>query len=202
MPSNKHPEDEEGYYQQWKTNKLISLKYNRAICMLAAGCSVTEVAKHLKITQRTVQQWFTQTEFNESLKFAIGITFKSALAKAATFADRGVEILIEISESPDTPTKNRIDALRLLFDILNKSNNFDVSENHRTFEKTQTINLLAQNSEIRRLAGIEAELESANETLLQRMRRRWRMIFPDLPFPEDDEELRRWYYDPNNDDVH
>ena len=191
------PEDDD-FFQKWKTNKLASLKYNRAICMLASGYTPAQVAKHLGVTQRAVQQWFHNSDFNESLRFAIGITLKSALAKAAEFADEGIQILIDIARDKDTPPRYRIDAIKLVFEVLLKANSHTINENLEISHLTDELNLLNHHASIKNLL----ESQGSNRFLpqprtpLEKMRTLWQIMYPDKPFPEDEDEFRRWYDDP------
>ncbi|MUG99771.1 hypothetical protein F7734_48865 [Scytonema sp. UIC 10036] len=188
-------EEQEDFYLTWRTNKLASLRYNRAICMLAAGYSPNEVAEHLGVTVRAVQMWFKEGDFNDSLRYAIHITFQSALSKAADFADRAVQILIDIAENPDTPSKQRIESIKLLFDILLRTTQ-SVPENPKVFELSEKIKVLNQATYFKSNNVVTTEIRPViSKTGLAEMRDVWTIIHPNEPFPEDETELRKWFDD-------
>ncbi len=200
MTSNSNDGDK--IFSDWKTNKLASLRYNRAICMLASGYTSQEVAKHLGVTQRSVQMWFKDSAFNDSLRYAINITFQSAVAKAADFADRAVDTLIKISEDVDTPAKYRIDAIKLLFDIVLKATtgNSNTPENYRNFklrENLATLNQYASVQNIIETQNISLEKPSLGSLNIEQMKILWTILYPDEPYPEDDNDLRNWYENGN-----
>lgn len=187
--------NEESRFLEWKSNKLDNLKYQRAIVMLASGYSGLEVAKHLGVTQRCVQKWFKEGSFNDSLKYAIHMTFQSAIAKAVDFADRAVAILIQIAEDADTPSKHRIEAIKVLFDICLRATQ-KTPENIREFELKENLTVLTQ------FANVQTVVKQHHIALdkpelgkgLEEMRTMWKLLYPDQPYPDDDQELRDWWY--------
>lgn len=189
-------DDYEWDYQQWKGNKLQELKYHRAICMMICGANLGDVAKELGTTKRTVQRYFNSPEFNDNLTRAIQITFKNALSRASLFADRAVQILIEIAEDINQPTKYRLQAISQITDICFKAElqqptrerQPDVDD--RMYHQTK---LLSSYNTVKSL-GREIENSSISDRLNEENQKGiWSELYPDEPYPS--EKTMRKHFD-------
>lgn len=186
-------DDTESEFQQWRLNKLNDLKYHRAVTMMICGCSLDEVAKQLGMSKRSVQRFFESPDFNENLTRAIQLTFKLSLSKAALFAERAIEILIEISEDPAQPTKYRLQAIRELFNVclsagLNGTPPTDLEARLHTEGK-----LLSHYNTVRSLGGdLHAQGLPVAKLNIENQRAIWMELYPDEPFP-DEESYRIWF---------
>ena len=192
MASN-NQENYEYEFQQWRLNKLNDLKYHRAICMMICGASLDEVAKQLGMSKRNVQRFFESPDFNENLTRAIHLTFKSSLSKAALYADRALDILIEISEDDSQPTKYRLQAIRELFNVslsagLNGMPPSDLEARLHTEGK-----LLSHYNTVKSLGGdIHSQGLPVAKLNIENQRAIWLELYPDEPFP-DEESYRLWF---------
>lgn len=190
MASN-NQESSEYEFQQWRLNKLNDLKFHRAVCMMICGAGLDEVAKELGQSKRNVQRFFESPDFNGNLTRAIHLTFKSSLSKAALFADRALDILIEISEDTTQPTKYRLQAISELFKVsmaagLNNTLPSDLEVRLHTEGK-----LLSHYNTVRSLGGDLTGLPS-NKLNIENQRAIWMELYPDEPFP-DEETYRIWF---------
>lgn len=188
------PSDDSGNFEHWKTNKLISLQYNRAICMLAAGYQPKEVAESLGVSERSIQRWLKDEKFNVSLKYAIGICFQGALANASQYTNRAVELLIEISEDKSAPFKYRLEAIRILFNFCLKAN-IQTQENPDLHAANERINLLYNFSTVQSLLLQQKSFSLPPSPLSTTTKSLWTRLYPNEPYPEDEEELRQRYDD-------
>lgn len=207
----KSKEIQELQYQTWKNNKLQALKYHRAICMLICGHSTKDVAKQLETTERSVQRWFYESDFNENFDRAIRLTFQSALSKAALYADRALDILIEISEDKEEPTKYRLEAIKQIFTICNQGNlqdksnlnsqiSSDLSEQFEVLSKFKAVHSQLESTDF---ATYPTPLEDTDnfawkkdfwhlKPTLQNQKDVWMQLYPDEPFPSE-ETYREWF---------
>lgn len=188
------PEDE---FQRWKNNKLLALKYHRTICMLLAGHSVRDVAEALGVSQKTIQRFFNDAEFNDSFRYSIGITFKAALATSALYANRAVDLLIEIAEDKDQSTKYRLRAIELLLQFNIRTNNHLISENEQVNNSSDQLQILNNYNSIHALLTQQTSLQLP-PVQNPDMKNLWRQIFPNQPYPEDDNNMRDWFDNPEN----
>lgn len=192
MASN-NQENFEYEFQQWRLNKLNDLKYHRAICMMICGAGLDEVAKELGQSKRNVQRFFESPDFNENLARAIHITFKSSLSKAALFADRALQILIEISEDTTQPTKYRLAAIHEIFNIgfranLNTTTPSDLEMRLHTEGK-----LLSHYNTVRSLGGdLSTQGLPVAKLNIENQRAIWMELYPGEPFPDED-SYRLWF---------
>lgn len=188
----------EEFFEQWKTNKLVSLRYHKAICMLAAGIPSKEVAKQIGVSERALQRWFKDdAQFNQSLKYAIGVCFKSALANAAQYSNRAVEVLIEIIEDVSQPVRYRLQAIQILFQFQHSAGSNKVQENPQLLQSQEQIELLNSFRQIQQtLFSIKSgEIQKQDMipayTDLTNIRELWATLYPDQPYPEP-EDVQKW----------
>jgi hypothetical protein len=192
MASN-NQENSEYEFQQWRLNKLNDLKYHRAVCMMICGAGLDEVAKQLGQSKRNVQRFFESSEFNENLSRAIHLTFKSSLSKAALYADRALDILIEISEDTTQPVRYRLQAISELFKVsmaagLNNTLPSDLEVRLHTEGK-----LLSHYNTVRSLGGdLSTQGLPSAKLNIENQRAIWMELYPSEPFPNE-ESYRQWF---------
>ena len=186
-------DDYESEFQSWKGNKIQELKYHRAICMMICGADLGEVAKELNTTKRTIQRYFNSPEFNENLTRAIHLTFKKALSRAALYADRAVELLIEIAEDKDTPTKYRLQAIQQISDMCFKARmEYSINTPNPTKQRMYEQQSLLSSYSVVKVAGEGIEKRFSAKMNDDNQRAIWNELYPNEPYPED-EELRRFF---------
>lgn len=187
--------NEEYEFQQWRLNKLNDLKYHRAICMMICGSSIDAVAKEFGMSKRNVQRFFDSQQFNENLTRAIQVTFKSSLSKAALFADRALDILKEIAEDKEQPTKYRLQAVREIFNVAFRANLDGNVQQHSELEQRlhREASLLSHYNTVRSL-GEESKLKGlpAAKLNIENQRAIWYELYPNEPFPDED-SYRMWF---------
>jgi len=188
------PSDDTPNFEHWKTNKLISLQYNRAVCMLAAGYQPKDVAESLAVSERSIQRWMKDEKFNHSLKYAIGVCFSGALANASQYINRAVELLIEISEDKSAPFKFRLEAMRILFNFCLKAN-VQAQENPDLHAVDEQLSLLHNFSTVQSLVAQQKSFSLPPAPLSTSTRSLWTRLYPNEPYPEDENELRQRYDD-------
>lgn len=187
--------DDEFRFKHWRENKLNTLKFNRIICLLICGQPVSAIAKEIGISTRTIERYFADNGFNENLTTAINLTFKKGLAEAALFADKAVQILIEISEDNTQSPKYRLQAIALLFKVCadvrlrqsyEETAQAKLDKQHRLLMSMRSINALIEPNSKGLPAG---KIEIENQKLI------WAELYPNEPFP-DDESFKQWFQDP------
>ncbi len=159
--------------------------------MFASGYTKKEILSSLKISDRTLQHWFQKDTFRDTLSQAIGIVFRGVLSKAATFSSEALDILIDISRDKDTPTKYRIQAIQLIFDILLKSGASNTLEDNTVRENQNKVDRIASYVQLREVIDM-ANQDSDNFSLMpsedekaDRAKIVWAKLFPDEEFPDD-----------------
>lgn len=182
--------NDEWEYRQWKGNKLQELRYHRAICMLVSGVDIGEVAKELKVSKRTVERFFNSPEFNENFTKAIQVTFKSALSKAALYADRALELLTEIAEDINQPTKYRLQAISTLFEVSLNAGLANPGKSELVDDFKQQSQLITTYNAVKQF-GVNSGLPM-DAINLSNQRAIWNELYPDEPFPQE-EEFRKYF---------
>jgi hypothetical protein len=171
--------------QKWQNTNIDVLKHQKAICLLISGHSVTEICKELSVSNRTLQRWFNYPEFNQNLSKAIRFVFQSSLAKAAIYADKALDLLMEIAESKDEPTRYRLQAIAQITDIAFKAGlheertELSEIESKMNYEKK----LLSSYGSVRMLSN-DIGKDISQPLLLDNQRAIWEELYPDTPYPD------------------
>jgi uncharacterized protein (UPF0147 family) len=184
--------DDNSYYELWKTNKLQSLNYNRAICLLASGHDIKEISKYLGVSVRTIQRWYQQSDFKVNMKRAVELTLTAALANASCYANRAIDLLKDMAEDVNCPYKYRLQAIRLIFQFSNRAipDDSDINpatdymEKLRTFAQAKDLLAVSRQFELPVLTPTKA-VENVEV---------WEQIFPEEPYP-DEENLKKFFDD-------
>lgn len=189
--------DYEWEFQQWKGNKLQELKYHRAVCMMICGYTIKDVAKELNASQKTVERFFNNPEFNDNLTRAMQLTFRKALSKAALYADRAMDLLLEIAEDINQPTKYRLQAISQINDVCFKGKlddciDVDAKPQSATFKMNNQQNLLSMQQSVNYYAGLTGNAEIQNKLNKENTLLIWNELYPDEPYPND-ENLRQHF---------
>ena len=171
--------------QKWQNTNIDVLTHQKAICLLISGHSTGETCKQLGISQRTLQRWFTYPEFNQNLSKAIRFVFQSSLAKAAIYANKALDLLMEIAENKEEPTKYRLQAIVQITDIAFKAGlHEERSELNEVQQKFwRQTNLLSNYNSVRRHSD-DIGRDLKEPLLLDNQRALWAELFPDTPYPE------------------
>ena len=187
-------ETPEENYEIWKTNKLQSLNYNRAICLIASGHDFKEVSKFLGVSVRTLQRWYSQEEFKVNLKYAVGMTLTAALANASCYANRAIDLLKDMAEDLNCPYKYRLQAIRLIFQFSSREipqdDNIPQTPHQEYLEK---LRMFAQAKDLLAVSR-QYQLPDLSQTKAVENIEIWQKIFPDEPYP-DEVNLRKYFKD-------
>jgi AraC-like DNA-binding protein len=176
-------------YVQWRQNKLNDLKYHRAVCMMICGANLEEVAKELGMSKRNVQRFFEAPEFNENLTRAIQLTFKSSLSKAAVYADKALDLLIDIAEDVSTPVRYRLTAIHQIFEICFRANLQESKEETTADRISLGTKLLSSYNAVKSLS---TDLSFKNRLNIENEKLVWTELYPNEPFPRE-EEFKKWF---------
>ena len=158
--------------------------------MFAAGYTKKEIITQLKISDRTLQHWFQKEKFRDTLNQAIGIVFKGVLSKAVSFAGEGIQILIDISRAPDTPSKYRIQAIQTIFNILHSADAQYVIEDKKQRDNQNKIDAITSYIQLKETVDIAAVenndcvIYPQEDSKQEKAKEIWVKLFPDEKFPD------------------
>ena len=172
------------FYETIKVYKMTDLSRYKAICLFAAGYDRLEIEKRLGISQRQLQKYFADVDFNYALNQALSITFKSALAQAVSFTGDAITILQGIASSEDTPSKYRIQAVQTIFEVIFRSGVHETqlqSESQHNLD--EKINLISTYSKLQDVVAI-SDL-SDDEASGEKARKIWNEFFPQATIPKE-----------------
>jgi len=119
---DKNSTNEDSKFREWKNKNINSLRYARIVCLFVSGKDIHFIAKEIGISTRTIERYFNNEEFQQTLTTAIKLTFRKGIIEAALFADRAIQILIEIAEDNTNSVKYRLQAIQMIFTICLQSN--------------------------------------------------------------------------------
>jgi transposase-like protein len=92
-----------------------------AIELLAIGKSPAEIAKKLKLSVHAIYKWQQNQDFNLEIKKLVLISYDSAMQEMSLMGVDAVAELRKIINSEDTRTRDKLDAIKLLFGIGEKA---------------------------------------------------------------------------------
>ncbi|MBW4450019.1 MAG: hypothetical protein KME38_25070 [Spirirestis rafaelensis WJT71-NPBG6] len=180
--------------QRWQNTNIDVLKHQKAICFLVAGVPLDETAKELGISTRTLERWFKHPEFNQNLALAIKHVYVSSFAKAVGYVDESMSVLMQIIKDENTPTRNRIDAIKLLLDFTAKGyqeifkNQSHTEENQISSSIKKELRVLNEGLLLNQTAqGYPRQV--AEEIIDKSSRKVWAELYPDEPYPKEEDRL-------------
>jgi transposase-like protein len=100
---------------------LLSVKENRALCLMAAGHDLKDIALEIGINRQVLYRWKNQPNFQKMLNKAVADAYDSAVAELAANAKFASSELIKIIQNVDTPTRVRVSAIELVFKYADKA---------------------------------------------------------------------------------
>lgn len=158
--------------------------------MFAAGYSKKEIIKQLNISDRTLQHWFQKEKFRDTLNQAIGIVFKGVLSKAVSFAGEAIDILIDISRDPDTPSKYRIQAIQTIFNILHTADAQHVIEDKKQRDYQNKVDAITSYIQLKETVDMSNEdndivIYHETDSKQEKAKEIWVKLFPDEKFPDN-----------------
>jgi hypothetical protein len=166
---------------QDNAHSLNKFKFYKAVCLVAAGYTKEEIAAKLHITTRTLGRWFLQPAFQESLKLALGQSYRSAIAELTAHCGLAAKKLIEVINDEIVSDKTRLEAIKLLFDIVQKSQ----TTQPEITPVMDTRNQIAYLQSMSELAQMKPVFDADDKIAL--IRKGWLDLgFPEDEFPEGD----------------
>lgn len=94
--------------------ETITPLQNKALCLLAAGYTVSEVVEMTGVGKRTLDRWRTTPEFKRLLQEAVAATYDAAVAELVAGSRQAALKLKEIIDSPDVASKTKVTAINVL----------------------------------------------------------------------------------------
>lgn len=98
----------------------FSAQQVQAIEELALGKSPAQVAKKLNLSTSSVYKWQQDKDFHLEVCKLVKIAYESAAQEMALMGSECVEQLRTIIKSEDTRTRDKLDAIKLLFTVGDK----------------------------------------------------------------------------------
>lgn len=89
----------------------------RAIALFAAGHNTTSVAREISSTSDTVKRWMSDTHFRLAVKVAISNILGDTLAEAVRETGDTLKYLVEVRDSEEETTRNRLAAASKILEI-------------------------------------------------------------------------------------
>jgi len=97
-----------------KTKPTTNHTQNYALCMLAAGIPVAQVANTLGIARSTIYTWENDPKFEKKLNRAVERIYQAALSELVCNASKATKELVRIIEGDDVPDRVKITAISTL----------------------------------------------------------------------------------------
>jgi predicted peroxiredoxin len=97
-----------------KSKATTNHTQNYALCMLAAGIPVAQVASTLGIARSTIYTWENDPKFEKKLNRAVERIYQAALSELVCNASKATQELVRIIESEDVPERVKISAISTL----------------------------------------------------------------------------------------
>ncbi|MBD2608377.1 hypothetical protein H6G81_28625 [Scytonema hofmannii FACHB-248] len=176
-------------FREWKNKTVNSLRYARIICLLVSGKDINFVAKEIGVSVRTIERYFNDEQFQYTLTTAIKLTFRKGIVDAALFADKAIQILIEISEDNTNSVKYRLQAIQMIFTICLQSNLQNLQETpadttaNRLSKQAQ---LLSSVRTVEDLIGVNDSRELVHKIKIENQKNLWQELYPNTDFPDED----------------
>lgn len=98
----------------------FSPKQIEAIEELALGKSPQAIAKKLGLSVSSIYKWQQHSDFNLEVRRLVKIAYESATQEMALLGSECVAELRKIISSDDTRTRDKLDAIKLLFSVGDK----------------------------------------------------------------------------------
>jgi len=95
----------------------LNQKQSQAVVFIANGMRLTDVARALKVSDRTLRTWRNLPEFARQLREIKQDYYDSAQNKLCSVCDRAVTSLIELSENPGIPPQVRLRACEVILNF-------------------------------------------------------------------------------------
>lgn len=89
----------------------------KAIELLAIGQTHDQIAKQLGISAYTVDKWRQNPLFNLEVKILVKMGYESVLETMMLISLEAVSELREIINNADTRTRDKLDAIKLVFSV-------------------------------------------------------------------------------------
>jgi len=107
---------------------------NQALCLLAAGYNLDEVAKQTGVTTRTISKWKTIENFDRLLKEAVSKVFDAAIAELVSGSREAAKELKLIIADADTPARVKVNAIQVMLSNASKAKDYMLEERLETLE--------------------------------------------------------------------
>ena len=112
------------------------------------------------------------------------------MSKAVSFAGEGIQILIDISRDPDTPSKYRIQAIQTIFNILHSADAQYVIEDKKQRDNQNKIDAITSYIQLKETVDIAAVenndcvIYPQEDSKQEKAKEIWVKLFPDEKFPD------------------
>ena len=107
---------------------------NQALCLLAAGYNLDEVAKQTGVTTRTISKWKTIENFDRLLKDAVSKVFDAAIAELVSGSREAAKELKLIIADADTPARVKVNAIQVMLSNASKAKDYMLEERLENLE--------------------------------------------------------------------
>lgn len=131
-------------------------KQPRALLLIAAGRSTTEVAAELGVERTTIHRWRTDPEFDEQLRELLAEQTDALHSLLVASQLDVARCLIAVATAPDTVDMARVNAAKTFFELIGKHKNAPVAATDRE-------------GEIETEAGVEEALKDIPDAIMLRV---------------------------------
>ncbi len=91
-------------------NKTLTAAQNRAIGLLAAGATKSQVATEVKVSRQTLYEWLKLPEFENHLHELRQASAKESFNRAISMVDDSLDVIFGLMTDPETPATVRLSA--------------------------------------------------------------------------------------------
>lgn len=106
-----------------------------AIEAIATGKTSAEVAKKLQVSIHAINKWRQNPDFNLEVKKLVLISYESAMQEMSLMGAEAVTELRKIINSDDTRVRDKLDAIKLLFSVGEKTRTWTREDSYKQKSK-------------------------------------------------------------------
>lgn len=119
-------------------NKPLTPLQNKALCLLASGKGVKEVADELNVSCKIIYDWQKKPTFQKMLNDGVMATYDAAIATLISGCELASKELIDIIKDKDTPTKIKVNAINTLLNYATKAKDSYLNQQSDTIDIIDT----------------------------------------------------------------
>jgi hypothetical protein len=117
------------------TSEELTPQQYRAITLIAAGYSNSEVAQESNLSIKTIETWRKLPQFKQLLREALSQCFDAAIAELVLHSQQAAKELSRIAFDVDTPSRVRVSAITAMLTFASKAKDAHLESRLEQLEK-------------------------------------------------------------------